>query len=484
MVRLDLTDIQGNILRGYNPRRGRHLFFTVTDAEEARRSLGRLADRVRNAEDWKPQYKPRFVVNVALTYRGLEALEVDDDVLRALPDEFIDPVKRRARKILCDDVSGWSEPYLSDSDKQHVLLLVNQLPPNEVQADLRAPYRKLDAAYRRDFESDDSAEVLERFVEELIPAKGLSQLGETQAVEALENQREHFGFADGFGQPAVEGAPGPKTGGQGVPPSGDSAQWRDLKAGEFIHGYPDEDGYVVSNEAAPLLRNGSFMIYRKLEQNVAAFNKILDEEAAKYRAWTGTPPNADMAREQLAAKLAGRWRDGESVELRPWRTDDPKEIAGGGMRRLSNDFRYGNDRQGLRCPIGAHVRRTNPRDDDGRDGALAKRHRIIRRSMPYGPPYVKGDREERGLIFICFNASIKRQFETVQSQWCMDGNAFGLGRDQDWLLSNGGGTEKATIQGAPPFFADASNQIVTPLGCQYLLMPGIRALRGIAAGLW
>jgi Dyp-type peroxidase family len=269
-----------------------------------------------------------------------------------------------------------------------------------------------------------------------------------------------------------------------VPPSGDGTLWSDLKAGEFIHGYPDEDGYVTSNEAASLLRNGSFMVYRKLEQDVAEFRRQLADQAQRYRGWTGSTQDLAMVREQLAAKLAGRWRDGVSVELRPWRTDDPGEIAAGAVKPPSNDFGYARDRDGFRCPIGAHVRRVNPRDDDGREGAAAKRHRLIRRGMPYGPPFAAGDGHERGLIFICFNASIKRQFETVQSQWCMNGNAFGLGLDQDWLLSNGGGTKKATIQGAPPFLADASSPVVIPRGCQYLLMPGIHALRGIAARLW
>jgi Dyp-type peroxidase family len=466
MVPLELVDIQGNILRGYNPKRGIHLFFTVTDAEDARGYLAWLADLIRNAEEWKAEDKPSIAVNVALTYRGLEALEVDGDVLRALPDEFIDPVRRRADEALGDKVDKWwSNPYLDDADKQHVLIMINALHP------IAAP--RPGSEYRKQLD-DCTRQLLDAAT-----SSGLALVHE-ERVEALANQREHFGFADGFGQPAVEGAPGPKLAGQGVPPSGDGALWRDLKAGEFIHGYPDEDGYVVSNEAASLLRNGSFMVYRKLEQDVAAFDRILDHEATRYHDWTGSPSKHAMVREQVAAKLAGRWRDGHSVELRPWRDDDPGEIAGGAATLPSNDFSYARDRDGYRCPVGAHVRRANPRDDDGRGGQLSKRHRIIRRSMPYTDDAAK----TRGLIFICFNASIKRQFETVQKQWCMDGNAFGLGHDQDWLLSTGEPPKKATIQGAPPYFADASHQLVTPRGCQYLLMPGIHALRGIAARLW
>ena len=77
------------------------------------------------------------------------------------------------------------------------------------------------------------------------------------------------------------------------------------------------------------------------------------------------------------------------------------------------------------------MRRTNPRDALGWEGRLTARHRILRRGMPYGPPLPDGaddDGEERGLLFVCLQASIARQFEIVQTQWCNDGNAFGLGR--------------------------------------------------------
>src|SRR6188768_1316963 len=111
MVSLELIDIQGNILRGYNPARGLHVFLTVKDADKAREFLAKLADGVQNAKKWKDGAKPPVAVNVALTYRGLEALEVDGDMLRELPDEFIEPVRRRAKKALGDDVvNWWSDP--------------------------------------------------------------------------------------------------------------------------------------------------------------------------------------------------------------------------------------------------------------------------------------------------------------------------------------------------------------------------------------
>jgi hypothetical protein len=111
---------------------------------------------------------------------------------------------------------------------------------------------------------------------------------------------------------------------------------------------------------------------------------------------------------------------------------------------------------------------------------MAARHRIIRRGMPYGA----AETGDCGLAFICFNADIARQFETVHSQWCLDGNAYGLGDDRDWLLTDGRGTRKATIQGVPPFFMKAREPLVTVLGCAYLLMPSVDALQDIAGRAW
>ena len=127
----------------------------------------------------------------------------------------------------------------------------------------------------------------------------------------------------------------------------------------------------------------------------------------------------------------------------------------------SNNFRYLDvDADGRRCPFGAHIRRSNPRDALGWPGLndaglLSFRHRVIRRGMPYGPPLpadvLEDDGIDRGLVFVCFNASISRQFESVQLQWLNDGNGFHLGHDSDFLLGSPLGTGKMTIQGDPPF---------------------------------
>ncbi|MGH2901861.1 MAG: Dyp-type peroxidase, partial [Solirubrobacteraceae bacterium] len=152
----------------------------------------------------------------------------------------------------------------------------------------------------------------------------------------------------------------------------------------------------------------------------------------------------------------------------------------------ANAFGYRDDRDGRRCPLGAHIRRANPRDALGHAGKLTMRHRMIRRGMPYGPPLPDGetsdDGADRGLVFVSFQASIFRQFEGVQTPWINDGNSFGLGGDKDFLLGDPAGSGKMTIQGERPFFLSPAGPFVVTRGGEYLFVPGISGLRAIVDG--
>jgi Dyp-type peroxidase family len=298
--------------------------------------------------------------------------------------------------------------------------------------------------------------------------------------ERKESVREHFGFADGLAQPSIDAVaahdPDKKVGptkrdGQGTPVA--RGRWKDLAAGEFVLGYPDEAGIVADRPAAPLLQSGSYMVVRKLRQNVALFNRFL------LNAADGDRRGAEL----LAAKIVGRWRDGTPLVDSP---EPPEPREDDDDREPDNDFRYADDEHGLRCPIGAHVRRANPRDALGFGGRLSARHRMIRRGMPYGPPPVDPlveDGLERGLMFVCFQASIARQFEIVQGRWLADGDAFGLGEDKDFLLGGEDPSGKMVIQGARPRFLAPRRSFVTNRGGGYFFAPGIAALRALADGV-
>ena len=216
------------------------------------------------------------------------------------------------------------------------------------------------------------------------------------------------------------------------------------------------------------------MVWRKLEQDVEGFDD-----------WVAREAGADEgARELLKARVVGRWPDGTSLIRRPGgsrggrsASDDVDLTA----RPDINDFVYGGDADGLRCPLGAHVRRAYPRDALGYRTERSRRNRIIRRGVPYtdkNPP-------ARGLIFVCFNASIARQFEQIQGNWLMRGDAFGLGDERDFLtggLDYSGQVTRMTIQGDrtnPPAFLTRDRQFVTVRGGYYLFVPGLTALRRI-----
>jgi Dyp-type peroxidase family len=338
-------------------------------------------------------------------------------------------------------------------------------------------------------------------------------------------------------------------------------RWAGLAPGEFVLGYPGEDGvapeslvedFIVraspgkpaiapESPAAPLGRSGSFMVVRKLEQHVQTFRSYLYKRAARELPCLRhlhLPPKGSQERPRalakrqrvLAAKIVGRWHDGTSLVLHPDGAP-PREDESARDPKTMNDFTYGRDDYGFGCPLGAHVRRANPRDDLGWLGSLSRRHRIVRRGMPYGDPafsrfetdpdkqvedyehrglfdpaFFESEAEkekERGLMFICFQASIARQFEIIQGQWLNNGDSFWLGRQKDFLTigpqdgatTNGADGEKLpgpdresagrmTVQGDPPSFLTPQPSFVTTRGGEYFFAPGLSALRALASGYW
>lgn len=461
---LDLADIQGDILFAYgNAYVCTSYLFVNLDGADGRSWLGGLVDRVCNAERWPlgsdgATIKPDTTLNLAVTAAGLAALGVSRDLRTTFSDEFLAGMAARATAL--GDVGPSAPEHWLDglgTGESHVLATINAR----------------------------SAELLERallsFRAQALQA-GVRIVHERHA-ELLGHQREHFGFSDGFGQPAIEGVSEHKSLGGGLPTR--DGGWRPLAAGEFILGYADEDSRVDPQRrlphapAEPLGRCGTYMVYRELHQDVALFRRTLRDAARGY-------PGGER---KLAAKIVGRWPNGTPLVHAPDAEDPDFDPARAG----SNDFRYlDGDPHGARCPLGAHIRRSNPRDALGwpgledEAGLLAFRHRIIRRGMPYGPPLAPeatdDDRAERGLAFVCFNASLSRQFESVQQQWLNDGNPFHLGDDRDFLLGDASGSGKMTIQGSPPFFVAPQRSFVTTRGGEYLFAPGLTALRALADG--
>ena len=270
--------------------------------------------------------------------------------------------------------------------------------------------------------------------------------------------REHFfGYQDGITQVCVEG-----TGVEPPPGSGYRRQARRVRAG------------VIPTRRVPvptlphpewLTRNGSFLAYRRLYQDVAAFREFLRQNA----------PTRDE-QELLAAKLMGRWRSGAPLVLAP-RHDDPDLVAD---PQRSNNFDYGQmDPRGLACPIGAHIRRVNPRDT-----ITNMRRRLIRTGLPYGPPLLEespDDGVDRGLAVFFGCADLERQFEFIQKEWINAPKFQGLLHDKDLIAGDHDGTYNMTIQHKPiKKTLHGLPRFTTVKGGAYVLLPGLRALRSLA----
>jgi Dyp-type peroxidase family len=225
-----------------------------------------------------------------------------------------------------------------------------------------------------------------------------------------DRRHEHFGFRDNISQPGVRGLARPlqphRAADQGWP--GQDLVW----PGEFVLGYPGQDprdpnkpGPMISLPA-PWARNGSFMVFRRLEQQVPEFRRFVVAQAARL----------GIEAELLAARMVGRWRSGAPLETAP--LYDNVAIANDPNRE--NAFDYRSDSAQRRCPYAAHIRKVNPRDDMPGGKAEMLTHRIIRAGIPFGPEVGPGETrtaQSRGLMFVCYQASIARQFEWIQARF-------------------------------------------------------------------
>jgi Dyp-type peroxidase family len=372
----------------------------------------------------------------------LRTLGVPAGALRFFPDAFRQGMARRASHLADIAPEHW-EPGLRD-DVVHVSIVLTAW-----------------RGERLDERADELTERIER--------DGRLRLTHRLRAERFDDRREHFGFLDGVAQPGLAGIDGPAT-----PPRGTPGRfgWRPLPVGEFVLGHPDAEGIAAVPPAASWAKNGSYVVVRKLYQDVAAFRSLIADTGRDY---TGGP-------EMLAAKLVGRWPDGTPLALSSDRADpaiaaDPAQI---------NDFRFADDPDGVRCPVGAHIRRANPRDGAGIGGAMTTRHRLLRRGVPYGPRLVGGsdDGVDRGLMFVCFVADLERQFEFVLRRWVNDGDVLGLGQDPDPLIGTPRPGSKLKVPGAPPYFLALEKPLVRLKGGAYLFQPSVSALIRITDQSW
>ncbi len=374
---LDLGDIQGFILRGYRMPMVRHFLLTVGVPAEARKMLGRLvsgnesdAPQITIAEDWHvgfepgprdnladvPHRKPDYCLNLGITWPGLLALEIKDLVSTLSFKSFgafIAGAAERA-KLVGDtgesDPQHWIGGFGAGSD--HVLITLHAMSHEAM------------AAY------SDRLSAL--FVEggafrEIWRADGMA-LMEVKDGEPVPTFKVHFGYTDGISMTTIRGGP------ERYPLD------HQQPCESWLFVLRDEAENYFVPEPRELGLNGSFAVFKMIETDVVGFEKCLQSNMGK------------IDPELLAAKICGRWRNGVPLALSP-DTDSP---PGGIPSEQLNNFEYVNadgsgDPKGLRCPVGAHMRRINPRRQpvtgQGQPGGSNNTHRLIRRGLPYGPVY-------------------------------------------------------------------------------------------------
>jgi len=439
MVAADLKNVQGLVYNGYKKLPfAAFLFATLGDDAALSRAWLRALWVAPALRDHLTRNEPKLAVAFAAS--GLRALGVPEGVIEDLPQELKDGMAKRD-KVLGDTPSEWT---LGRHHRLDVVLLIyaaSETKRAEVLADHRA-----------------------RLV-----AAGAQVHGDELACEFAE--REHFGFADGMSQPFVPGVHDQPR-----------AHEHPIALGEILLGYENEYAKLPASPRwgeFDLGANGTYLVFRKLAQNVGALWTHLAQQAEKL----GLEREAGAI--WLGAKIMGRWPSGAPVALAPHQ-DDPKLAAS----NHANNFGYiAHDPDGLHCPIASHVRRANPRDARAEDAEtslkVVNRHRILRRGRSYGRPIsiqqaiAGGDATPRGLYFIGLNASIARGFEFIQQTWLGNPGFLGLAGEADPIAGPGGCP--FTIPADPLHIRlEPIPRVVTTLGGGYFFLPSLAAIARLA----
>ena len=491
MSQIDYADVQGLVRFGYGQMTSASYVLVHVKNADAAKAWIRSAP-VTTAVAQKPP--PKTALNIAFTAAGLKALGVPESIIGGFSHEFRGGMGQESRARQLGDIgrnapSNWN--WGSYGCEPHAVVM------------FFAEHGQLDSFIQKARDQNWN----EAFEE-------VTSLG-TSNLDGV----EPFGFADGISQPQIDWEQ------QLERPCTQMGYTNVVALGEFLLGYPNEYGKITDRpllepDAATtellnavdvpsrkdLARNGSYLVLRQLEQDVRGFWKCLYERAG------GNIAEAN----QLGAKMVGRTRAGDPlmpIEAEPIPGTDPRTVT-------QNQFTYESDPVGARCPFGAHVRRTNPRNSDFPERRLSglrklmimlgfgpkgfyddltssvRFHRILRRGREYGSELLPEEalqrappnESARGLHFICLNANISRQFEFLQNAWITNTKFSGVSGESDPLLGNrepipgcpvtdnftipGDGMPRRRVSGLPQF--------VMVRGGAYFFLPSLRALRYFA----
>jgi Dyp-type peroxidase family len=535
---LDIHDIQGNSLVGFNQDFQAFLFFKITDAPMAKQWLRRITPRIATVAEtleWRRLFRavrartnsePTGMVatwvNVAFSNNGIRRLRSQHELDQFTDAPFKDGMERRAR--------GLGDPTAPGIGGKPLGWKVGA---GETYPDILA------------IVASDSEQVLEaevsKLLDEIAQLQGASPLKPNdKGLLLIFKQRgadlggalkghEHFGFKDGIAQPGIRGriADDPQAflTPRLIDPSEPSAKTHSrpgqplLWPGQFVLGerYPRQNDHdriqpgPLVDPQPPWARNGSFLVFRRLRQDVAGFWRYMHDESQRLAALPGF---AAMNAIRLASLLVGRWPSGAPLIRAPL-ADDPV-IAGNDIainnfnfagNTVSINLRPGatpdvfpsitDDSAGLRCPFAGHVRKVNPRDQNTDDLGPDERtllRRMLRRGIPYGVPVkdpLKADAEDRGLLFVSYQTSIEEQFEFVTRRWTNNAenpksyssNVGKVNAGHDAVMGQAGGmrerTFTLTLEDGTFETLRIPGEFVTTTGGGYFFAPSISALRDV-----
>lgn len=465
---------------------------------------------------------------LALSAAGLRKFTPEDsdpngplDIAAAFPSPFnVGMVDRHAilgdaRPGAPDNRTQWGDGGpLADTVADAVLMIY------------RPTTRDLTAEIRRQTEALEK--LGGRIVHGPILTVQLDEKGEVHPDRPVRDERrrgresyEHFGFRDGIAAPIIRGTE------QFSPRGGDRET---VEPGEFILGYRNNQGYFAPSVMVPSLsdqaehlpiaadamafgfadfrdsdeqfanrdfgRNGAFLVIRQLNQDVNGFNRFAAAKATELNCEYGAGRlhevvGSDVTPVWVKAKMMGRWPDGRPL------IGNPTEDGPGGHRHPDNDFSYGrDDPRGHACPLGAHIRRANPRDslepDDPKEEVITRRHALLRRGRVYfydrkrkayamqRPPARDA---EQGLLFVALCADLERQFELVQQTWLNNPSFHGLTNEPDPISStatSGAGHCFTIPTAAGPLTLSDMQNFVELRGGGYFFLPSRSAIAYLA----
>ena len=471
------TDIQANILRGLPATRCRYLFITGQTPDALRGLLRDALVHVHSA-GWQTDHVARgragplaqAVVNLAFTRHGLRFLGApytsDERVRGAVTgkQQEADAFAFRRRIPISATPGAITLQRTGRNSMYRRLDLLGEAPT--CQPDGTTPHSwtwpAAEALHALVWISGPDGASVAAVEQHLVPRPDIVV---NRSLSARRDALDPFGFKDGVVQPAVEGFHTPsEIVGRGA---WTAEGWRGLKPGEFIIGQEDEGGERRRPEPGDVLANGTYLVFRQIK----TWRTRLTALENRYSQQLGVPPD------EVAGWLVGRNRPRPNNDGTSLMVDGPAEDRG---------FIYGHDPEGLVCPLGAHVRRSNPRDSMGKDGRRAQHHHIIRRGMTYFKNEAHAENpgsSPKGLAFISLQGRIEDGFEFIQGRWLNTGATLHAGVDPDPIAGNAAPDVAApqfVKSGQPSAVIELKEPLTEVLGGEYFVMPSMDGLRILA----